>query len=95
MKGNIVEKPSEGIDIMRLLFPGLQEMKSVAAVSLEFSLTRNLSCASIISVEIEETCPVTRTGRDHEGPGRISIGRIKPSLIKIQLKGSQNEYLCG
>jgi hypothetical protein len=52
-------------------------------------LTRNISCASIIPVEIEETCPVERTGRDHKGPEKISIRKMMSSLIKIQFKGSK------
>jgi len=36
-------------------------------------LNLNFLCASIIHVEIEETCPVARTGRDHKGSGKISI----------------------
>jgi len=62
----------------------------------QFSLTRNLSCDSIIHVEIEETCPVARTGRDREGQGTISISKnYVPSLFKsLMSKGSQNEHLC-
>ncbi len=36
MKGIIVEEPSGRIGIMLFLFPGLQEMKSVAEISQYF-----------------------------------------------------------
>jgi hypothetical protein len=54
-----------------------------------------LSCASITYVEIEETCPFLRRGRDHRGLGEISTRKKTfPPLLKNQiLKGKQNEYL--
>jgi len=42
---------------------------------LQFSLTQNLSCAIIISVEIEKTCSLVRTGRNYKGSGKISTRR--------------------
>jgi hypothetical protein len=53
-------------------------------------------CVSIISVEIKETCPVAKTGRDHKGSGKISTSEkyALPYLNPI-LKGRQNEHLCG
>jgi hypothetical protein len=35
----------------------------------------NFTCVNIVHVEIKETCPVLRTGRDHKGGEKISTSK--------------------
>jgi hypothetical protein len=49
----------------------------------------NFTCANIVHVEIEETCPVLRTGRDHKGGEKFQQAETIFLLKNSLLKGSQ------
>jgi hypothetical protein len=51
------------------VFSQITEKKVLTAPRL--ILTANLSCGIIVDVEIEETCPLVKIGRDHKGRGKF------------------------
>jgi len=52
-------------EMSRYIFSGNQEYYLFLILLSHFSLTWHLSCDSISHVKIEETCPITKSGRDY------------------------------